>query len=166
MKSKYIGTLVGLGFAMSGLLTLIGVNMMIFMFIPVISFLPIALLLELLGSGLFDDYAMTALLVLFGLTIAFGLSSYYFFKYLINDRNESRPVNMVRFWRYFGLQLIIVHPLIFYIWAFCNSGNSGDGQFIFGAFETFPLSSGLFLIIGIVIDYLKNKKACGNKEHI
>ena len=158
MKSRYIGTIVGLGFAIPGLLTLVSVDMMVFMFIPMLSFLPIALPLELLGSGLFDNYAMTTLLVLFGLTIAFGLSSYYFFKHLINDRQENRTLNMVRFWGYFGLQLIIVHPLIFYIWAFDNSGSSGDGQFIFGAFETFPISSGLFLILGIVIDFIKNKK--------
>jgi hypothetical protein len=162
MKSKYIGTLVGLGFAIPGLLTLVSVDMMVFMFIPILSFVPIAAPLELLGIGLFDDYAMTALLVLFGLTVAFGLSSYYFFKQLIKDRQENRTLNMVRFWGYFGLQLIIIHPLIFYVWAFDNSGSSGDGQFIFGAFETFPLSSGLFLILGIVIDYMKNKKTVAN----
>jgi hypothetical protein len=43
--------------------------------------------------------------------------------------------------------------------------SSGDGQFIFGAFETFPLSSGLFLILGIVIDYIKNKKTVANKVY-
>ncbi|MEQ9187817.1 MAG: hypothetical protein RLP15_08780 [Cryomorphaceae bacterium] len=162
MKSKYIGTLVGLGFAIPGLLTLISVDMMIFMFIPILSFLPIALPLEVIGQGLFEDYAMTALLVLFGLTIAFGLSSYYFFKHMILDRQEDRTLNMVRFWGYFGLQLIVLHPLIFYIWAFDNSGSSGDGQFMFGAFETFPISSGLFIILGMIIDFVKNKKTVAN----
>ena len=163
MKSKYLGTLVGFGFAIPGLLTLVSVDMMVFMFIPMLSFLPIALPLELLGNRFCDDYAMTALLVLFGLTIAFGLSSYYFFKLLIKDRQENRNLNTIKFWGYFGLQLIIIHPLIFYVWAFDNSGSSGDGQFIFEAFETFPIRSGLFLILGIVIDYVKNKKMVPNR---
>ena len=137
MISKYIGTVVGLGFAIPGLLTLISKDIMVFNFIPILSFLPIALPLELLGNGFFDNYVVTVLFVLFGLTIAFGISSYYFFKHLINDRDKNRPLNMIRFWRYFGLQLLIIHPLIFYLWAFNNSGSAGDGQFIFGAFETF-----------------------------
>lgn len=156
MKLKYIGTTAGLAFAIPGLLTTISVEMMIFMFIPIISFLPIALPLELLGSVFFDNYAATALFVLFGLTTSFGLSSYFYFRSLINDKKQNRKFNHLRFWGYLGLQFIIVHPLVFYIWAFNNSGSSGDGQFIFGAFETFPISSGLFLILGIIIDYFKN----------
>lgn len=158
MKSRYIGTIVGLGFAIPGLLALVSVDMAVFMFIPILCSLPIALPLELIGSELFDDYAMSALFVLFGLTIASGLSSYYFFKHLIKDRQAHKPLNMLRFCGYFGFQLIILHPLIFFVWAFDNSGSSGDGQFIFGVFETFPISSGLFLIIGMVVDYVKNKE--------
>lgn len=156
MKLKYIGTTAGLAFAIPGLLTAISVEMMIFMFLPIISFLPIALPLELLGNVFFDNYATTALFVLFGLTTSFSISTYFYFRSLINDKKQNSKFNQIRFWGYLGLQFIIIHPLVFYIWAFNNSGSSGDGQFIFGAFETFPISSGLFLILGITIDYFKN----------
>lgn len=157
MKLKYIGTIVGLVLAIPGLLTIISVEMMVFMFIPIFSFLPLAIPLELLGNKFFDNYAATALFVLSVLTISFGLSTYYYFTSLNKDRKENRSFSRMKFWGYFGLQFIIIHPLIFYIWAFKNSDSSGDGQFIFGTFETFPISSGLFLILGITIDCFKNR---------
>lgn len=156
MKSKYIGTIGGLVFSLPGLLTLISLEMMmIFMFIPILSFLPIALPLELLGNVFFDDYASTALFVLVGLTILFCLSTNFYFRSLNNDRKEKKLFNSRKLWIYLGLQFIIIHPLIFYIWASNNSDSSGDGQFIFGAFETFPISSGIFILIGIIIDLIK-----------
>ncbi len=158
MKSKYLGTFVGFCFTLPGLFTLISEEMIIFSAASVMTFIPIALPLELLGNLMFDKYSFISFLVLFGLTIAFGLTSYYFFKNIILDRNQNNPLNLHRFLLYFGLQLIILHPLVFYIWAFKNSSKSGDGQFIFGAIETFPISSVSFFILGIISDFLKNKK--------
>lgn len=158
MKTKYLGTIVGFCFMIPGLLTLISDEMIIFSAASVMSFLPIALPLELLGNLIFDKYSIVSFFVLFSLTIAFGFTSFFFFKNLIKDSNENNPLNLHRFLLYFGLQLIILHPLVFSFWAFKNSSKSGDGQFIFGAIETFPISSVLFFILGILIDFLKNKK--------
>lgn len=163
MKSKYIGTIVGLGFSMPGLLSFLSLDMNFFMFIPILAFFPIALPLELLGNKLFDDHALSAGIVILGLILAFTLTSYYFFSHLINDRKTDRPVNKVRFWGYFGIQIIIIHPLILYILAFKKISSSGDGQFIFAVFETFPISSGLFFILGLTIDFVKNKKRLPTK---
>jgi hypothetical protein len=157
MTTKYIGTMVGFGFMLPGLLSAICDEMMFFSIISILSYLPIALPLELMGQAIFDQYSSAALFVFLGLSAAFGFSSFYFFKNLVKDRDASQPLNMVRFWGYFGLQLLIIHPVVFYIWAFINSANSGDGQFIMGAFETFPISSMLFLVIGFTIDFLKNQ---------
>lgn len=157
MTSKYTGTIVGFGFMVPGILAALDDEMMIFSIISIISYLPIALPLELVGQAIFDDYSSVALFVLLGLAIVFSFSSYYFFKSLIKDRNASQPLNMVKFWGYFGLQLVLIHPFVFYIWAFMNAGNAGDGQFMNGAFKTFPISSCLFLVLGYVIDYSKNQ---------
>lgn len=158
MRTKYSGTLTGLLFALPGLLTLLGEDILVFCFIPIIAFLPIALPLELLGNELFSSYSISALFALSIVIIAFGLTSYYFFKRLKKDRDEDRVPNRGRYFGYFGIQLIIIHPMIFYLWALNNSENAGDGQFIFGAIQTFPLSSGLFVVLGLLIDFVKNKE--------
>jgi hypothetical protein len=113
--------------------------------------------LELLGMRLSNSYALSALLVILVLTSSFGISSFYYFRSLIRDRNESKPVNLFKFWGYIILQLFIIHPLFFYIWALINSNHAGDGQFMFGIFETFPFSSMFFLLIGFIIDLVKNE---------
>lgn len=157
MKSKYIGTIVGFGLTIPGLLSLTSGFSIIFSVFSILFYFPIALPLELLGSRLFNNYALTALLVLMVLTTAFGISSFYFFKSLIRDRNERKSVNLFKFWGYIILQLFIIHPLFFYIWALINSNHAGDGQFMFGIFETFPFSSMFFLLIGFIIDLVKNE---------
>lgn len=156
MRTNYSGSLIG--FALPGLLTLLSEDILVFSFIPIIAFLPITLPLELLGNVLFSSYSMTALFALSILIIAFGLTSFYFFKRFKKDRDEDRVPTRGRYFGYFGIQLIIIHPMIFYLWALNNSENAGDGQFFFGAIHTFPLSSGLFVVLGLLMDFVKNKE--------
>ena len=55
------------------------------------------------------------------------------------------------------LEYFIVHPLGFYIyWSTLNFKN--DGQIIFGAIENFPISSFSFVIIGVIMDLVKQKR--------
>lgn len=163
MRTNYSGSLIGFVFALPGLLTLLGEDILVFSFIPIIAFLPIALPLELLGNVLFSSYSMLALFALSILIIAFVLTSFYFFKRLKKDRDEDRVSNRGRYFGYFGIQLIIIHPMIFYLWALNNSENAGDGQFIFGAIHTFPLSSGLLVVLGLIMDFVKYNPSRGKR---
>ena len=54
---------------------------------------------------------------------------------------------------------LIVHPLGFYIYWGLGLDFRSDGQLIFGAKTSFPVSSFTFLFIGLLIDIVKNTTA-------
>jgi hypothetical protein len=51
---------------------------------------------------------------------------------------------------------MIIHPLFFYLDTAGDWHRAGDGQFIFGIAETFPISSMTFIIFGILTDLFQN----------
>jgi len=128
--------------------------------IPMLTIMPIALPLEELFSG--KDYSKTSTYVLLSLITLFIATALWFYKKLENDRKKNKELNILRLTLFFSVQLFIVHPLVFYFWATMNSGSAGDGQFIFGIIKTFPISSFSFVIFGLIIDGLINRKTLAN----
>jgi len=62
--------------------------------------------------------------------------------------------------RIIGVMLLIyfiVHPLLFYIYWGVALNFRSDGQLIFRAIKSFPISSFVFVLIGLSIDKVKNK---------
>jgi hypothetical protein len=157
MKEKYAATIIGIIISIPGILMLMDSGVAFFISIPIFSMLPLGLPLEILGQKIFEDYRYTAILEILLLAIVFLFSSYLFLKALIRHRARHHRLNKGLLLGYFCLQLLVVHPLAFYIWAYGNAENAGDGQFIFGLFGTFPISSIAFIPLGIFIDILKNK---------
>ncbi|MDC3388898.1 hypothetical protein OAX11_05255 [Flavobacteriaceae bacterium] len=124
--------------------------------IPILTIIPLGLSLENLFSG--ENYQNTSIKVFISLIILFILIGFWFYKKLVSDRKESNGLNISRMMLFFLVQFFIIHPLVFYLWASLNSEHSGDGQFIFGIVKTFPISSFSFVIFGLIIDSLMNKK--------
>ncbi|UZR96095.1 hypothetical protein [Chondrinema litorale] len=127
-------------------------------FIPALTIIPLGLTLELSISTLLgnSNYALTSFLIA---VILFSLFILLFVLYIKKNKKDIRDkkgfsIDSLLF--FFTIQLVILHPMIFYFWAMANASNSGDGQFIFGIVETFPVSSVCFVVLGILIDFVKN----------
>ena len=127
--------------------------------VPMLTIIPIGLPLELLFGKIFEtsSYAATSISVLLTLIAVFILVGLWFVNRIERDKREQKEFNRIRLIFFFAIQLVIIHPLVFYVWATMNSQNAGDGQFMFGIAETFPFSSICFAILGLSIDLKKNK---------
>jgi len=132
--------------------------------VPMLTIIPIGLPLELVFGKIFEtsSYAATSTGVLLTLIALFLIVGLWFVKQIEKDKREQQNFNSIRLIFFFAAQLVIIHPLVFYFWATMNSQNAGDGQFMFGMVETFPISSVLFAILGLTIDRIKNKKTFAN----
>jgi hypothetical protein len=60
------------------------------------------------------------------------------------------------------LLYLIIHPLVFYIYWGVALDFRSDGQLMFASVDSFPLSSFSFVLIGGVIDWIKNRAANSN----
>tara|TARA_B110000211_G_C13998423_1_gene517261 strand:- start:20 stop:475 length:456 start_codon:yes stop_codon:yes gene_type:complete len=150
MKTRYSGTILGL------LFTLFSLAATQTFILPLLTIIPIGVPLESLFAG--EDYLFTAIKVVSTLIFLFLISSFWLIKNLESDLKEGLPFNNIRLAIYLGLQLIIIHPLGFFSWAMVHPESAGDGQFVFGIMGTFPFSSIPFVILGIAIDFVKNRK--------
>jgi len=70
-----------------------------------------------------------------------------------SEKISKRRVALIMVGMYF-----IVHPLGFYIYWALALDFRGDGQLIFLAVDSFPISSCAFIPIGLAIDIVKNFK--------
>ena len=63
-------------------------------------------------------------------------------------------------WQFIGyllLEFFIVHPLGFYCYMASNWNMAGDGQLIMATLYTFPVTSLAFVILGVIVDIVKNE---------
>lgn len=152
-NKNFDGLLVGVMFALvSFLLTLTFV-------IPIISVFP-GVIIESLAKGLIDNnpYSnvgkMTILLLIIIFIVVLSISLFKIRKTVIRgERISKAKIAMSMAGLYF-----IVHALGFYIyWGFVLNFR-GDGQLIFAATDSFPISSWAFIPIGLTIDIVKNAR--------
>ncbi len=156
-QHRYSGTIAGLIFAIPFFITLINKDVAILRVFAIFFFVPIAFPLEIIGRLIFNNFTLTTLLVFLGLVICLYFSSSHYFRNMIIDRNERNPLIYFRIWTYLFLQLIIIHPLIFYFITFITSADSRDFIYLFYTYYSFPISSIIIIGIGVIIDIVKNK---------
>lgn len=132
--------------------------------IPLQAMQPIGFSLEGMFNELFANSSSAVIFtsVVISLLILFSLVGFWFLKQVRKDWNANRDFNYLRLIFFFALQLLIVHPLVYFIWATIHSEYSGDGQFGLGMLKTIPTSSIVFVILGLLIDTIKNKKRPAN----
>jgi hypothetical protein len=116
-------------------------------------------LLELIASSIVGDseYKTIGISVLTCLVIIFIITTYASFK-LIFRKKELLKKELIY---YFTFQVFIIPSIFFYAETF-HDGNwerASDGQFFLGIFEVFPFSSISFIIIGVFIDIIRNRKS-------
>ena len=158
MTGNYKATLIGMIYTVICLLTILTI------IVPMLTILPLALPLELVFSKIFGDgnYSKVGNSVLLSLTIIFFGCITLFYKNFKQQLKQTNRISKGSFILFLSLQLIIVHPLIFYLNTSKDWSRASDGQFIFGITETFPISSFAFLIFGVIVDTLRNNS--GDKQ--
>ena len=145
INKQYNGTIIG------GIFTIVSLLLTLTIFVPMISIIPGGFI-ESLMSSIIDNEpyskvgkaTLTTLIIIFLITIGI---------ILIKSRKaefSNGHIIAIMVFEYF-----IIHPLGFYIyWATLLNFRS-DGQLIFGALTSFPISSFGFVGVGILIDFIK-----------
>ncbi|MEM7658128.1 MAG: hypothetical protein AAF399_18520 [Bacteroidota bacterium] len=129
----------------------------IWVFIPAFPIFAIGLPLESMFGKVFEGspygvIAASVMLTLLGVFLPFTI---WFFKRI---RKKQQRLDYLELLLFFSLQFLLVHPLVFYIWATMNAHQAGDGQFMLGMIETIPISSSAFIGFGLWIDAIKNRR--------
>jgi hypothetical protein len=154
MAKKYSATLIGLIFT--------GVSLLLtFSFIwPMLTILPAGVFLETVFSGFFekDPFDTIGNSVLITLFIAFLLAVFIFYRIIFRQMAKENKVKIRSLIWFFVILQFIVHSMFFYFDTSFNWSRAGDGQFIFGIIDTFPISSLSFVILGFITDVIKNNK--------
>ena len=152
MTGNYKATLIGMVYTVICLLTILT------FIVPMLTILPLALPLELLFSKIFGDgnYSKVGNCVLLSLTIIFLGSIILFYKNFNRQLKLTHRISTQSFILFLSLQIVIIHPLVFYLNTSKDWSRASDGQFIFGITDTFPISSFAFVIFGVIVDSFKN----------
>lgn len=151
MTSKYAATLIGLMFSAASLLATVT------FIIPFITVLPLSLILEnaFKNGDNNRSYNEIGPSILNAMWIIFFVTSLLFYLYTIIKLRRGQPASTWLFTFFLILQLFIVHPLFFYIDTSQNWDRASDGQFILGIVETYPTSSFVFVVFGILLDLIR-----------
>jgi hypothetical protein len=149
IEGKYTASIIG---------SLFTVTILISTFTLVIPILTLILpgLLEFIFSLIFGNsqFKIIGISVLFSLVIIFILTTYSLFKVILRKKDLIKK----ELFTYFTLQVFIIPPIFFYINTSRNWESANDGQFFFGIYEVFPLSCFSFVVIGVIIDIIRNRK--------
>jgi hypothetical protein len=128
-------------------------------FVPIVSVFP-GVIVETMASGLVDNdpYSnvgkVTIILLTFIFIITLSIALFKIRRTTLRDGRISKTkIAIVMTVMYF-----IVHALGFYIYWGLALEYRGDGQLIFSAVDSFPISSCGFIPIGLAIDVAKKFK--------
>ena len=126
--------------------------------VPIISVLP-GMLFETIAQNCInnDPYSNVGKLTILLLTITFILILILCLLSIRSKTKKGEDVSNKRIIAIFLLTYFIVHSLGFYIFWGVSSGFRSDGQLIFGAVISHPISSFAFVFIGLLIDFAKNR---------
>lgn len=135
--------------------------------VPLLTIIPASVFLESFYKDYLktDSYYEIVPMVLKSLWGIFLFSTVSFYLYCYSSIKKNRNLKKSIFITFLILQLFILHPLVFFIDTSSNWGRASDGQFIMGIIKTFPISSFLFVVFGLVLDVLRNNNSIEiNKE--
>jgi hypothetical protein len=151
INSNYNGTVIGAIFTVASIL-------LTFTFIvPIISVIPAAYIESLVASIVdnepYSNVGKATLNTFLGLLIVFVL-----IVLIKSRRNRMSNVNIILI---MIIAYFIVHSLGFYMYWGVSLNYRSDGQLIFAAVDSFPLSSFGFVFIGFLIDIVKKPMVKG-----
>lgn len=146
INPKYNGTIIG------GIFTLGSLILTLTFVVPIISIIPAAFIESLVSKVVNNEpYSNVGKGTLLFIT---GLFIIYLSIVLIRSRKTNYSNSQIVLIMVIGY--FIIHSLGFYIYWAISLNFRGDGQLIFAAVESFPISSFGFIIIGLLVDLFKN----------
>lgn len=121
--------------------------------VPVISVLP-GVFLEATAKKIISNnpYSNVGKLTTLLLTIVFLVEIVLILLYTHKKASEKQTVSKGKIMLFMFAFYFIVHPLGFYVYWGLFLNFRGDGQVIFAAVVSFPISSLLFVLFGLLID--------------
>jgi hypothetical protein len=142
--------------------SLLGLISKVVILVPLLSMI-LSIFLELFFSLFFNsqDFKKTGFSVIISLSILFLAATYLMLKKI----NQQKLKTKYLVW-YFTFQIFIIPPFCFYLQISNNWNSASDGQFIFGIIEVFPLSTALFIGLGIFFEIFKIMRIKKNKIEI
>ncbi len=148
IEGKYTASIIGLLF--TGIVFIATYTLII----PMLT-LTLPGLLENIFSVFFGNspYKTIGISVLISLLLIFIITTYLMFKVIF----KQKQLLIKKLYTYFTFQVFIIPPIFFYLKTSRNWETANDGQFIFGIVEVFPLSCFIFVIIGVIIDIVRNR---------
>lgn len=148
ITSDYNGTIIGIIF------TIISLLLTLTYIIPIISVLPgtkiESLMALIIDNDPYSTVVKSTIMVLILLMIAPLLI--ILLKTKKNQFTNALIISIMSF------EYFIIHSIGFYIYWATSLNYKTDGQLIFAAVESFPVSSFGFIGIGIIVDIIKKSK--------
>lgn len=148
INQKYNGSIIGSIFTGSCIL------LTVTFIIPVISVLPGALLQALIRTVFQLELNTIQIDITLGLLLVLFIGS---LAWIISSR-KGKELDNGRVVEIMFLEYVILHPLGFYILWVTYLDYSGDGQLLFAAVYSYPVSSLGFVLIGLLLDRMKAKQ--------
>ncbi len=148
-NEKYSGTIIG------GIFTLVVFVTTYTIVIPIITLMLPAFLESILSLFIENkDYKPIGIGVIIILLFGFIFSTFIMLRSILIKGNNTKKT----LWIYFAIQFFIIPVIVFYLKTSSDWNKASDGQFFFGIYEVFPISSLAFITIGVLVDVLRNRK--------
>lgn len=162
--SKFTATFIGL------ITAVICLGLSFTIALPIVFLLPTALPLEYISGWIVGESNYPAkLITILSIESAFLLVACgWYFKKLISDKKQLVKFSGKRLILFFVVLQFIVHPMGFYCWLIQGGGDPDDGMIIFYIVETVSYSGSFFIVLGILIDLLRNRnmKKAGSTDAV
>lgn len=147
-NEKYSGTIIG------GIFTLVVFFATFTIVIPVITLILPAFLESILSLFIQNvDYKPIGIGVIIILLLGFIFATLIMLRAIFLKGNNTKKT----LWIYFAIQFFIIPVIVFYLKISSDWNKASDGQFFFGIYEVFPISSLAFITIGVLVDVMRNR---------
>jgi hypothetical protein len=147
-NEKYSGTIIG------GIFTLVVFLATFTIVIPIITLILPAFLESILSLFIKNkDYKPIGIGVIIIILLGFICSTFIMLQAILIKGNNTKKT----LWIYFAIQFFIIPVIVFYLKTSSDWNKASDGQFFFGIYEVFPISSLAFITIGVLVDVMRDR---------
>jgi hypothetical protein len=148
------------GLTIGAIFTLCSLLLTFTFFIPIISVLP-GVVFETISKAIISNtpYSNVGKLTILFLTVAIFLTIILSLWHIKKQTIEHHSLPKVKVVGIMTVFYFIVHPLGFYIYCGLKLNFRNDGQLIFAAVDSFPISSFSFVFFGLLLDWARNTAA-------
>jgi DMSO/TMAO reductase YedYZ heme-binding membrane subunit len=146
------------GFIIGAISTGISISLTATYIVPIIS-VSFGVIFETIAAGIVsnDPYSNVGLLTIKLLSVIFLFTLILCILSVINMAEKFGYITQRRIIGIMAIMFFIIHSLGFYIYWGVALHFESDGQLMFGALISFPISSFTFVLIGLLIDFAKNR---------